>query len=353
LIFNEKYGKFVLYKNHVKCMENQNTTEVVSTTPVLEEPVLSNSAQSASTTSEPVVEDPTSQVDEIVTVESYKDSKDSDILLMLYSKNELGNFHTSIDSDDEIKIFELIKGKKEFKNNLLIYLDTPGGNVYSAVKIMDMLRGKYKTIEIAIAQEAKSSGTMMCLAADKLIMSCVSELGPLDKPMKHPDDEMVTISALDIAKSLDNILNTAIDKQKVLATQLVDQYRISSAKCLEIAGKFVSDLISPMIAKQDVKIYNTALRLLNIAEMYGQEILTKNMLKYVKEEGLRDKIADMIIKKLVWEYPDHGFAIRRDELRDWFFKVDNAESADLPDELWSRYFKANIGDSKRKVIKFI
>ncbi|MFA4999823.1 MAG: ATP-dependent Clp protease proteolytic subunit [Patescibacteria group bacterium] len=285
-----------------------------------------------------------------VTLDDFK--KDKDVLLMLYSKDEIGNFHYSINQDDEIKIYEILKNKTEFKKSLLIYLDTPGGNVYSAVKIMDMLREKYETIEIAIAQEAKSSGTMMCLAADKLIMSCISELGPLDKPMKHPDDEMVTISALDIAKSLDTIISTAIDKQKILATQLIEEYRISSEKCLDIAGKFVANLISPMIAKQDVKIYNTALRLLSIAQMYGKELLSKNMLKYVKKDSLREKIADMVIKKLVWEYPDHGFAIRREELRDWFFKVDNAESAGLPIELWD-HFKANIGNVKRKVIKFL
>jgi len=285
-----------------------------------------------------------------VSLEEYK--KDRDILLMLYSKTKEGNFNVQISSDDELVLFEILKVKKEYKDTLLIYLDTPGGNVYSAVKIMDMLRARYKNIEIAIAQEAKSSGTMMCLAADKLIMSCISELGPLDKPMRHPDDEMTTISALDIVKSLDSVINTAIDKQKIVAADLIRENRITTEKGLNIASKFVADLISPMIGKQDMKIYNTALRLLSIAEIYGKELLKKYMLKSVKDEGLREKIADIIIEKLVWKYPDHGFAIRRDELRDWFFKVDNEEDSIMPKELWNN-FKNCIGEKPRKIIKFL
>ena len=138
----------------------------------------------------------------------------NDVLLMLYPKDENGYFSESIQQKDEISIYKLIKDKKEYKETLLIFLNTSGGNVYSAVKIMDSLRTKYKKITIAIPQEAKSSGTMMCCGANKLILSPISELGPLDKPMVHPDKETARISALDIVKSIDGMLDTAEERQK-------------------------------------------------------------------------------------------------------------------------------------------
>lgn len=140
--------------------------------------------------------------------------KKSDVLLMLYPKDDEGYFSESITAKDEIIIYKILHDKKEIKESLLILLDTSGGNVYSAVKIMDTLRTKYKNITIAVPQEAKSSGTMMCCGADKLILGPISELGPLDKPMIHPDNETARISALDIVKSIDGMLDTAEEREK-------------------------------------------------------------------------------------------------------------------------------------------
>ena len=276
----------------------------------------------------------------------------SDVLLMLYPKDADGNFSEYIQPKDEISVYKLLHDKKETKESLLIFLDTSGGNVYSAVKIMDTLRTKYKDISIAIPQEAKSSGTMMCCGADKLIMSSISELGPLDKPMIHPDNETARISALDIVKSIDGMLDTAEEREKMLAKEINEELGIPMQKCLSLASDSISKLVSPMLCKEDVKIYNQAKRLLAIAESYGKEFLTSSMLKYIDKEKLREKIADMIIRRLVWLYPDHGFAIRRNELREWFFMVDDAEKIDYWDELWKE-FELNIGSNRGKVIKFL
>ncbi len=58
----------------------------------------------------------------------------SDVLLMLYPKDEEGYFSASISAKDEITIYNLLRNRKETKDSLVILLDTSGGNVYSAVK---------------------------------------------------------------------------------------------------------------------------------------------------------------------------------------------------------------------------
>ena len=60
--------------------------------------------------------------------------KKSDVLLMLYPKDEEGYFSASISAKDEITVYKLLRDKKEVKESLVILLDTSGGNVYSAVK---------------------------------------------------------------------------------------------------------------------------------------------------------------------------------------------------------------------------
>jgi ATP-dependent protease ClpP protease subunit len=278
--------------------------------------------------------------------------KKSDVLMMLYPKDENGYFSENIQAKDEIIIYKLLHDKKDIKDSLIIFLDTGGGNVYSAVKIMDTLRTKYKDITIGIAQEAKSSGTMMCCGADKLIMSSISELGPLDKPMMHPDKETARISALDIVKSIDDMLDAAKDREKTLAQEFNTEFGIPIQKSLALASDSISKLISPMLCREDVKIYNQAKRLLTIAQKYGTEFLNGHMLKYINGEKLRGKIADMVVRRLVWLYPDHGFAIRRDELREWFFMIDDTEKVEYWDELWKE-FDQNVGTNGKKITKFL
>lgn len=276
----------------------------------------------------------------------------SDVLIMLYPKNSEGIFSKSIGQEDELAIYRLLKEKKEFKSGLVIFLDTSGGNIYSSVKILDVLRTKYSEIVIAIPQEAKSSGTLMCCGADGLIMSPVSELGPLDKPMIHPANETARISALDIVKSIDGMLDTAEEREKEFARELNRELGVPIKQSLEFASDSISKLISPMLCREDVKIYNQAKRLLAIAEKYATELLNKYMLKYIKSEKLREKIARLIIRQLVWLYPDHSYAIRRSELKEWFFQVEDSEKVDYWDELWKE-FDQNIGSNRGKIIKFL
>jgi len=278
--------------------------------------------------------------------------KKSDVLLMLYPKDINGNFSASIDPEDEISIYKLLKEKKEKKKELLILLDTSGGNVHSAVKIMDTLRTQYNQINIAIPQEAKSSGTMMCCGANNLIMSSISELGPLDKPMIHPNDETARISALDIIKSIDGMLDTAQQREKDFAKEVNNDFGIPIKQSLQLASESISKLISPMLCREDVKIYNQAQRLLVIAQKYATELLDAHMLKYIDRKKLKERIIDMTTRQLIWAYPDHSFAIRRDELREWFFIVKNSEDVDYWDELWDKFYQ-NIGYKNSKLIKFL
>lgn len=275
----------------------------------------------------------------------------SDILLMLYPKDKAGNFSESIQSDDETTIYNLLAEQQIKKENLLLMLDTSGGNVYSAVKIMDCLRSHYTTITIAIPQSAKSSGTMMCFGADKLIMSSISELGPLDKPLRHPDNENTYISALDIVRSLDGTIDTAISREKEMAISLRGEFGMRIRSCLEISNDYMAKIFSPMLQHEDIKIYNQAKRLLAIAETYGSELLKKHMFNYIKTDKIKKAVVDKVISQFVWLYPDHAFAVRRDELRDWFFIVEDAESISYWNELWSE-FKKNLYN-KNKVIRFM
>lgn len=71
---------------------------------------------------------------------------------------------------------------------LYLVLHTFGGDVYSAVRIMRILQSRFKEIKIIVPDYAYSSGTMMALGGDSIYMAVDATLGPLDKPIEHPND---------------------------------------------------------------------------------------------------------------------------------------------------------------------
>ncbi len=63
-----------------------------------------------------------------------------------------------------------------------LMLHTVGGDIDAAEKLINMLRAKTAdlTLRIIVPDFAKSAGTLMVLGADSVVMSDMSELGPID-----------------------------------------------------------------------------------------------------------------------------------------------------------------------------
>ena len=70
-----------------------------------------------------------------------------------------------------------------------LLLHTPGGNIDAAEKLIRMVRSKVGEAEfyIIVPEFAKSAGTLMVLGADRVVMSDMSELGPIDPQLPFPD----------------------------------------------------------------------------------------------------------------------------------------------------------------------
>lgn len=66
---------------------------------------------------------------------------------------------------------------------LTLVLHTPGGVTNAAESIVAYLRSKFSYIEVIVPTLAMSAGTMISLAADKVIMGRQSQLGPIDPQM--------------------------------------------------------------------------------------------------------------------------------------------------------------------------
>ena len=86
-----------------------------------------------------------------------------------------------IDDDDIMPFVDLLHNVQP-NHDVDLLLHTKGGGVDAAEKLMGMLRSLVGTakLRIIVPDFAKSAGTLMVLGADSVVMSDMSELGPID-----------------------------------------------------------------------------------------------------------------------------------------------------------------------------
>ena len=87
----------------------------------------------------------------------------------------------AIDRDDTVPFVDLLHNVPRGRSVDLL-LHTCGGDTDVAEKLMELLRGHVGAAElrVIVPEFAKSAGTLMVLGADRVVMSDMSELGPID-----------------------------------------------------------------------------------------------------------------------------------------------------------------------------
>lgn len=71
-------------------------------------------------------------------------------------------------------------GAGELKEKLSVILDTPGGVVEVAERIVHAFHCRYKSVTFIVPDRAMSAGTLMVLSGDQILMDSFSVLGPID-----------------------------------------------------------------------------------------------------------------------------------------------------------------------------
>ncbi len=111
--------------------------------------------------------------------------------------------------DDVIGFVELLHNVPR-GSNIDLLLHTGGGDINVAEKIVVMLRAAVGTegrFRVIVPDFAKSAGTLIAIAADKILMSDSSELGPIDPqfPRSDSDGTVRWVSVLNYIKAYETI----------------------------------------------------------------------------------------------------------------------------------------------------
>ena len=223
---------------------------------------------------------------------------------------------------------ELRKEHSNCDGQLDVLLFSSGGDIDAAFNLALLLR-KFATKELVfiIPRWAKSAATLLACAGNRILMSPIAELGPLDpqitgvNPMKK---RMEQFSPLHIEATLGLIREEFDRGHEKLAKGLLERLQFPLT-----LGSFKKSL--------------------DIAKEYLRKLLSSRMLSSGDSKQAK---ALEIAEKLTEGYPDHSYCIDADEARAIGLLVDNLEGK-LLDVSWDihklcREKNRIKGEQKRK-----
>lgn len=195
------------------------------------------------------------------------------------------------------------------KPKINMVLDSPGGSLDSAYKIVRYLTAYAGELNVHVPRRAKSASTLLALGAKRIYLSRFGELGPLDTQIFDPRNPVAYVSALDCYQSVDYVrlfgVNTMSKALRQLSADAGGQIPLQDL--LGTASAFATGAVGPMLTGIRALDFGAWGRSLKIGERYAQILLEDN---HSKEDAAR------IAERLVYNYTHHLFPIDYREARE-------------------------------------
>ena len=124
-------------------------------------------------------------------------------------------------------------GRNGGLDSLDVLLESGGGDLDSAYKILQILKSHAKHVTVIVPFYAKSAAALIALGADRLQMCRAGELGPIDPQVLDPDSGMM-VPALSIKNAMDFINEApnpivAVSLADKISPMLIGAYRNAEA----------------------------------------------------------------------------------------------------------------------------
>lgn len=250
--------------------------------------------------------------------------------LILYSTSWTvsgGGVGTSIGESDVHSFMDVIHGLTADELDIIIH--SPGGSPTATEQIVSYLRNKFDDIRIFVPQSAMSAATLMCCAADKVVMGAHSSLGPIDPQMHLP---------------------TTPRGHSTAAFAVLDQFEMAS----EDIEKY-SDLTvwKPILDKIDPGTLAECNEAIELSKSLAKEWAEKYMHDNKKDAAnISEELAEFLSDRRAFK--SHSRRIDRTQAEEHGFKIQELEQDDrLQDLVLSIFHSTMLAHENTELIKII
>jgi len=197
--------------------------------------------------------------------------------------------------------------------SLDLLLQSPGGDIDIAEKLVYMLRQRASSLRVVVVERAKSAATLIALAADEILMSSTSELGPIDP--------QVTIFTAD-GRPLQRPARSFLDGLDQIKKSVSDDGELNPA-------------YFPLLSQLDPALLDFCQKAIARSEQFAEKWLSRYML-VDRPESARDIAARLTD---VEKYRSHGMVIDSQEAAQLGLRV----TVMPPDDpLWKQLWRLHL-----------
>jgi hypothetical protein len=202
-------------------------------------------------------------------------------------------------ADGDIQgLMECLHGVKEAELDLVLH--SPGGSLAAADAMVQYLRSKFSHIRVFVPHAAMSAATMICCAADEIVMGKHSFLGPIDPQM---------------------IMQTTLGPRSIPAQAILDQFEIAKEECKDPTRLAVW---LPMLQQYGPDLLVQCKNVSELSKELVQNWLIKYMFKNDTDGAAKaNQIATWLSNHK--EFKTHARYLNRDRLREKEFKIVDLE----------------------------
>lgn len=215
--------------------------------------------------------------------------------LLVYATSTRQGLETQIANDILPKVAEHLD-KIGDTEKISLYLYTNGGNTLTAWSLVNLIRSFCKNFEVIIPSNCFSSGTLICLGANTLVMTKQATLGPIDPSINGPLNPMIPGVNDPNAKVPVSVefVNAYIEMAK-------RDFGITDQRNMTDILLHLSEKIHPLTLGQ---VYKSKSQI---------QMLARKLMKW---QNLGEEKEDAIIKFLCSESGSHDYSIRRREAKE-------------------------------------
>jgi len=206
----------------------------------------------------------------------------------------------------------------------------PGGVSEAAYLLARELRRRFTHLTAYVPFQAKSAATLLCLAANDLVLGSLGELGPLDQQYeeKQQADYPLNTSRLLPGVALRQLQEGATELYGTLVRRIVRESGLRPLEAGSKAAELIGGLYAPLVGQLDPARLAECARGLAVGKAYAERVLRRYRSEVWAGSG------PQLLDRLVQDYPTHGFVLDREELEELGLPVrapDDTEAALLDD----------------------
>ena len=204
--------------------------------------------------------------------------------------------------------------------SLTVLLNSPGGDIESAYRMLLALRDKAGDIEVLVPERAKSAAAFFCLGADSIHMGRYGELGPLDPQILDLSGSAIPVSSLATFNSLERLLDYSMESLDAIVQTLLSRAPMDIPQAIEQAQPLFAAIATPLYRQVDPHELGRSGSYLAVSEEYAMRVMKRWAYADSSDDAQR-----RIARRLVWEYPTHGFVIDLTEAREIGLRVERLD----------------------------